>query len=207
MTSSNNKYTPPARRAPTGQSTVSGAPVDPAIISSQLARPDKPAAEKTKTTPIAKTTKPELATPPTTNESSFTATPEAKVTAANTPSSASRTASPQVKPDGVPNATATVERDVASAFKTFATQQRKNVEQSRISRARNDKEIKLNDLKKFADSFKLNTPVPSDLVSIIAKDPAKLKEIQERAKRNAEEAKENPSEVSKPVAPASEAKP
>jgi hypothetical protein len=182
-------------------------PVDPAIISSQLARPDKPAAEKTKTTPIAKTTKPELATTPTTNQSSFTATPEAKVTAANTPSSASRTASPQVKPDGVPNATATVERDVASAFKTFATQQRKNVEQSRISRGRIEKEIKLNDLKKFADSFKLHTPVPSDLVSIIAKDPAKQKEIQEKAKRNAEEAKANPSEVSKPAAPAAEAKP
>merc|ERR1711977_639911 len=44
--SNNNRYTPPARRAPTGSSTVSGAPVDPAIISSQLARPDKPAADK-----------------------------------------------------------------------------------------------------------------------------------------------------------------
>jgi hypothetical protein len=34
---------------------------------------------------------------------------------------------------------------------------RQNVEQSRISRAMNDREIKLNDLKKFADSFKLHT--------------------------------------------------
>ena len=65
----------------------------------------------------------------------------------------------------------------------------------------------MNDLKKFADSFKLHTPVPSDLVSIIAKDPAKQKEIQEKAKRNAEEAKSTPSEAAKPSAPAADAKP
>src|SRR4051794_24088682 len=35
-----NKYTPPARRAPTGQPTVAGAPVDPAIISAQLSKPE-----------------------------------------------------------------------------------------------------------------------------------------------------------------------
>lgn len=64
----------------------------------------------------------------------------------------------------------------------------------------------MNDLKKFADSFKLHTPVPSDLVSIIAKDPAKQKEIQEKAKRNAEEAKANPSEAAKPAASSSDAK-
>ncbi|KAE8452872.1 hypothetical protein EG329_013144 [Mollisiaceae sp. DMI_Dod_QoI] len=206
LTSSNNKYTPPARRAPTGQSTVPGAPVDPAIISSQLARPDKPAAEKAKTTPAPKQAKAEISTPPTTTESSFAATPEPKAIT-TTSSSASRTASPQVKPEGVPNATATVERDVASAFKNFASQQRTNVEKARMTRARNDKEIKLNDLKKFADSFKLNTPVPSDLVSIIAKDPAKQKEIQEKAKRNAEAAQANPSEGVKPIAPPADTRP
>lgn len=205
LTSSNNKYTPPARRAPTGQSTVSGAPVDPAIISSQLARPDKPSAETVKATPAAKASKPEVATPPTTTESSFAATPEPKAILPSTSSAASRTASPQVKPEAATNATATVERDVSQAFKTFAVQQRKNVDQLRLSRIRNDKEIKLNDLKKFADSFKLTTPVPSDLVSIIAKDPAKQKEIQEKAKRNAEESKAN-TDGAKPIVPVPETK-
>jgi hypothetical protein len=199
---SGNKYTPPARRPPTGQATVKGAPVDPAIISSQLARPDKPTADKPKASPVLATTKPEIATPPTTATSSFTAaTPETKATSSNTPSFSSRTASPNVRAEGAPNATATVEKDVTIAFKSFATQQRKNVDQLRSAKARNDKEIKLNDLKKFADSFKLHTPVPSDLVSIIAKDPAKQKEIQEKAKRNAEEAKTNPSEAAKTLAP------
>jgi hypothetical protein len=209
LTSSNNKYTPPARRAPTAQPTVSGAPVDPAIISAQLARPDKPAVEKSKA-PATKATKPEVATPHSTKETSATAAPEPKVTTTATSaasSSAVRTASPQVKSGGVPNATATVERDVTTAFKTFAASQRRNVDQIRQSRAKNDKEIKLNDLKKFADSFKLNTPVPSDLVSIIAKDPAKQKEIQEKAKRNAEEAQKNPSEAAKSIPAPTEAKP
>lgn len=100
-----------------------------------------------------------------------------------------------------------MEKDVTNAFKGFAAQQRKNVDQLRSAKARNDKEIKLNDLKKFADSFKLHTPVPSDLVSIIAKDPVKQKEIQEKAKRNAEEAKASPAEVVKPATPASQVRP
>lgn len=206
LTPSNNKYTPPARRAPTGQSTVSGAPVDPAIISSQL-RPEKPAPETSKSVPVppSKATKTEVETPPTTAESSFAANAEPKAAAPSTSTSASRTTSPQAKPDATANATATVERDVSQAFKTFAVQQRKNVDQLRLTRIRNDKEIKLNDLKKFADSFKLTTPVPSDLVSIIAKDPAKQKEIQEKAKRNAEESKANPEAV-KPIVPVPDAK-
>ncbi|TVY83812.1 Uncharacterized protein LSUE1_G001222, partial [Lachnellula suecica] len=210
LSSSNNKYTPPARRAPTGQSTVPGAPVDPAIISSQLARPDKSSAEKTPAPASAsaqKAPKPEAATPPTTNESSITATPEPKAVAAARTPSASRNASPQVNPNATPNATATVERDVSLAFKNFAIRERRNVEAHRTTKARTDKEDKLKDLKKFADSFKLNTPVPTDLVSIIAKDPAKQKEIQEKAKRNAEEAKANPAEVAKTIPATSEAKP
>jgi len=202
LTSSNsgNKYTPPARRPPTGQATVKGAPVDPAIISSQLARPDKAVAEKTKGSPAPATTKPEVATPPTTTSSFTVATPENKASASHTPSFSSRTASPNVRAEGAPNATATVEKDVTNAFKNFAVQQRRNVDQLRSAKARNDKEVKLNDLKRFADSFKLHTPVPSDLVSIIAKDPAKQKEIQEKAKRNAEEAKANPAEPVKSIA-------
>jgi hypothetical protein len=75
-----------------------------------------------------------------------------------------------VEPQGVPNATATVYRDVTSALKDFAAQPRKNVEQIRSAKAENDKEIKLNDLEKFADDFKLHTPIPADLVPTIAKD-------------------------------------
>ncbi|KAF4633390.1 hypothetical protein G7Y89_g4731 [Cudoniella acicularis] len=183
--SSSNKYTPPARRAPTGQSTVFGVPVDPATILSPPARPDRPS-EKKKSALAQKDSKPELATPP------ITTTPKSKATVPTQTPSASRNALPEAKPNAMPNVTALLERDVASAFRNFATQQRRNVEHIRNTKARNDKEIKLNDLKKFAASFELNIPVPTDLVSIIAKDPVKQKEIQKKAKRSAEEDKDNP---------------
>lgn len=70
-----------------------------------------------------------------------------------------------------------------------------NAEKVRNSKARADKEIKLTELKKFANSFKLSTPVPSDLVSIITKDPAKQKEIQAKAIKNAEDIAKSKAEM------------
>ncbi|CAG8983425.1 hypothetical protein HYALB_00000594 [Hymenoscyphus albidus] len=211
LTSSSNKYQPPARRGNAGQTATSAAVstvasnapgilADPAILAS--GRP-KATSEK-KNSPVQKP-KAEVAPPPTVNEPSATATPDTKVSAPKATASAGRTIA-QPKPQASPNATATVERDVASAFKTFANQQRKNLENARANKARNDKEFKLNDLKKFAEDFKLNTPVPQDLVPIIAKDPAKQKEIMEKSNRSAEEAKLKPAEAVKPVQPPSEAR-
>lgn len=189
-----NKYVAPARRPPSGQPTTRGAPIDPAIISSQLAKPKtpseqpKPAAAVAAAPPAQVTSAPTatLTTPPIATEAKFTATPDPKPSV-STSSSASRTASPNTRISGTPNATATVERDLASAFKSFASQQRTTVEKMRTTKARADKASKLSDLKKFSETFKLNSPVPTDLVPIIAKDPAKQREIQERSQRNAEQ--------------------
>lgn len=210
---------PPAKRPPTGHSTVSGAPVDPAIISSQLARPAKETAEKGKSVQT-KAGNIETAKSETPSEGAKAPAVETKAAPVQAPkpvpaqatSSTSQKATPSVRTEaaskGAPNATATVERDVASAFKGFAAQQRQNVHTIRTNRLKADKEVKLNDLKKFASSFKLNTPVPVDLVSIIAKDPAKQREIQEKSMRDAEQAKANASqEAAKQTAPAVEAKP
>ncbi|ODA81019.1 hypothetical protein RJ55_03981 [Drechmeria coniospora] len=208
-----NKYMPPAKRAPTGQSTVKGAPVDPAIISSQIKAPSKrqspapdqhhSAASNTGKNGVwqkpdsqqatqAKPTDTKMAD---SNPARASKTPEANQAdksadkaAASGPASAAppdRNASSAVKEE-TPNATATVERDVLNSFKSFATLQRLNAEKVRTSKARADKEVKLTELKEFANSFKLSTPVPSDLVSIIAKDPVKQKEIQEKAIKDAE---------------------
>jgi hypothetical protein len=72
------------------------------------------------------------------------------------------------------------ERDVTNAFKSFAARERRISENARLTKAKNDREAKLGDLKKFADSFKFHTPVPSDLRSIILKGPAKRKESQDK---------------------------
>ncbi|KAK4236043.1 hypothetical protein C8A03DRAFT_45893 [Achaetomium macrosporum] len=203
-----NKYTPPARRAPTGQATVKGAPVDPAIISSQLKSTSTPK----QPTPPAESKVPATADKPATpaadkateskpsggaaeakaSDSKVDAASNAKVVdskdaAPVRPSAATNRTTSQVKVGAVPSATSTVERDVLVSFRTFASSQRFIAEKVRTSRAKVDKEVKLTELKKFAESFKLTTPVPKDLISIIAKDPVKQKQIQEKVQQNIEE--------------------
>ncbi|KAI1817648.1 hypothetical protein GGS20DRAFT_582368 [Poronia punctata] len=205
------KYTPPARRAPTGASTVKGAPIDPAIISSQLraqkpqpgpkqdnvkvqaigvAGPPPSYAEVSMKSSALSTKAPE---PPAggkveSSQMPGGTEPTNQVATPSNPATATSGIIPSQKkdaPSAAPSATATVERDVLKHFKNFAQQQRETVEKTRSSKAKADKEVKLIELKKFADSFKLPTPVPQDLIGIIAKDPAKQREIQEKANRDA----------------------
>ncbi|KAF3359453.1 hypothetical protein VdG1_02008 [Verticillium dahliae VDG1] len=219
-----NKYTPPAKRAPAAQSTVTGAPVDPAIISSQVRAPSKkpsPARpEDAKSQPVPgklPTTQPADESKPVDSKAAIKSSPKGEApkparadsppaAAADTakqtevkqadktttplraPSTSSRAKSPQTAAkEGTPSAALTVERDVLNSFKSFATQQRQNADKIRTSKAKADKEVKLTELKKFAQGFKLSTPVPTDLISIIAKDPSKQKEIQAKALQNAED--------------------
>lgn len=76
-----------------------------------------------------------------------------------------------------------IETQVAKAFKDFAQKERVSVRE----KAHDAKQKKLKELMSFANTFKLGTPVPNDLIGIIAKDPKKQLEIQEKAKKNAEE--------------------
>ncbi|KAI6781829.1 uncharacterized protein J7T54_004995 [Emericellopsis cladophorae] len=205
-----NRYVAPAKRAPTSQSTVKGAPVDPAIISSQIKAPAKkqptPTPEESKaraspaatngTSPGPNATPASAGTPGpesipatigTSRSTDGTKTEKLSMPAQGPTSSVNgRTLSPQAQ-EGVASATSTVERDVLHHFKNFANQQRETAKQVRSSKAKADKEVKLTELKKFASTFKLSTPVPTDLVSIIAKDPTKQIEIQAKAIKNAEE--------------------
>lgn len=65
--------------------------------------------------------------------------------------------------------------------------------------ARENKAVKLNDLKKFALNFKLSTPVPTDLVPILAKDETKQAAIVEKALKQAAETKASPPKTSTAV--------
>ena len=96
-----------------------------------------------------------------------------------------------------PSATEGVENALLKDFRDFASQQRMHAEKARANKMKADAQVKLQELKKFANSFKLSTPVPSDLISIIAKDPAKQKQIQEKAIQNAEEIAKSKTDVSK----------
>ncbi|KIW05220.1 hypothetical protein, variant 2 [Verruconis gallopava] len=239
-----NRYTPPAMRAPTGQPTVPGAPVDPAIISSAFAdssKSTKPSAtgstkNKIEETPTAKSeqtkdtaAEKEVAAVPATSTTKPAAAPAVAATSVNsttTSATAATTPAPvtvsttsekttaekpvtapapaSTKPSvpaplpstRLPNkegsATATVEKDVHEAFKEFNKSEKLRVQEHQRSLARRDKAVKLNDLKKFAQNFKLHTEVPADLLPILARDEKKQREIKEKAKRNAEDTKSTP---------------
>lgn len=60
-----------------------------------------------------------------------------------------------------------------------------NLRKAQELQAKKSDRVKLEDLKKFAGSFKLHTPGPKDLVSLMAKDTTKQREILERGMPNA----------------------
>lgn len=188
---------PPARRPPSGQPTVAGAPVDPAIISSQLARPDtspKRAPEETKTqsgSTAAAPKAPEAAPVEAKKETPKEAPPAKGKTPVSRPEAARTHHIP------APNATANVETEVLDSFRNFAKEQKSKVADDRQKRVRHEKDIKLNDLKGFSKNFKLYTPVPNDLVPILAKDKKKQDEIMEKARREAEEHSKSPQKTQK----------
>ena len=177
-----NRYQPPARRAPTGKPTIPGAPVDPAIISSQMVRPDakgSTANDKKTDTDDHSNEKPSLSvstTKPKDDNTGNVASPKA-----NSKTESKQTATGK---SAQPNATS-VEVDALKAFKQFSEKQKSRVADDKRQRVMQDKNVKLNDLRGFSKNFKLNTPVPSDLVPILAKDPKKQEEIKEKAQRNA----------------------
>lgn len=71
-----------------------------------------------------------------------------------------------------------------------------------------EREVRLNDLKKFASDFKLKTVVPQDMLGILAKDKTKQNEIVEKSKREVEEQKVTPTrQTSTPATPSTGAKP
>ncbi|KAL8728979.1 MAG: hypothetical protein Q9166_005074 [cf. Caloplaca sp. 2 TL-2023] len=180
-----NRYMPPARRPPTGKPTVAGAPVDPAIISMQMAG----TADTTEKQPAVKdapktmeTTATKLGISPENTKEASEPTSSSKEPSSNS----SRSAAPLKASKIGESATANVETELLDSFKQFANNEKMKFHDHRRQRVTQDKAIKLNDLMKFSQNFKLMTPVPKDLVPILAKDKSKQEEIIEKAQRNAE---------------------
>ena len=195
LTGTPNTYTPPARRPPSSQPTVSGAPVDPAIISAQLSRPDgvkvalprnglkmnEAKANDNKLVPASGI----LAVPSTTSidkpeQSSMNASSQIKGSDKTTTKlDLAASASENVLPE---NETEGVETRVLEKFRQFATAEKLKLTERKRAQASQDRTAKLNDLKRFSSSFRLKTPIPVDLVGILAKDPAKQEQIMEKAR-------------------------
>ncbi|KAK5171388.1 poly(A)-binding protein binding protein [Saxophila tyrrhenica] len=171
-------YVPPSQRPLTNLPTVPGAPYDPAIIS--LAKPSPAPTQQTAATAQQ-----------TPKNASGLRTPD------STSQVTSQTSSSRNVTDGSQSAAKATEttaedhvRNVKDQFKRFANDEKlkaKNAQEMRKMGMKADKEVKLNDLRKFAQMFTLKSEVPDDLVPILAKDREKQIEIQQKAKQAAED--------------------
>ncbi|KAB8269932.1 hypothetical protein BDV30DRAFT_177399 [Aspergillus minisclerotigenes] len=169
-----NKYTPPARRQAAAQAA-------PAPSSSASAVKQVP---KDTTPSTAAPPKDNTASQPAPSATAASAAPDADKSASAKPPSATSAAP---KRTGTENATANVEAEVLDHFRQFANSEKQKMQERRRNQASYDRTIKLNELMKFSKNFKLATPVPKDLVPILAKDPHKQEEIIQRAQQQAEE--------------------
>ena len=90
------------------------------------------------------------------------------------------------------SATQNIEAEILDKFKQFSNHEKLRASDQRRQKQFQDKAVRLNDLLKFHQSFKLYTPVPKDLVPILAKDKQKQEEIVEKAQRVVMEAASTP---------------
>ena len=187
QSNASNKYTPPARRPLVPKPAASGT-LDPAIISAQIARLTEPKHAGDQQQPVkaadaTDTSKDIIINPGARGPTVDQPKPEqpAKLTLPLTPAKID-----MQKSTVAATATENVEANLLDSFRQFANTEKMRVQDNRRNRQSADKAVKFNDLMKFAKNFKLVTPVPVDLVPILAKDKSKQDEIVEKARRNAE---------------------
>lgn len=180
-------YVPPSQRPITGTPTVPGAPFDPAIISTSKPVPSAPSAPAAAA--AEKAVEPSTTRPPTEQPQ---LQPAATGDAPRDPSApASSSSQPSIKKPLEGQTAEDHMRKAADAFKEFANLEKlkaRAAQEQKKSHIRQEKSVKLNDLKSFSKNFKLNTRVPDDLVPILAKDREKQTEIQNKAEEAAKEA-------------------
>lgn len=82
-----------------------------------------------------------------------------------------------------PGPTENVEVKVLNQFRQFADAEKQRVIERRKAQANQDRTAKLNELLRFSKTFKLKTPIPTDLIGILAKDPVKQEAIVEKAQK------------------------
>ncbi|PFH52983.1 hypothetical protein AMATHDRAFT_1711 [Amanita thiersii Skay4041] len=105
-----------------------------------------------------------------------TSSPAPTASATSTQSSASASTAPANKPPA----------DPLPAFRDFVVNEKQRLTQKRQALVRSEMDKKIAELVKFGRSFKLNKPIPEDLVTILAKDEEKQRAIREKATQDAQ---------------------
>ncbi|KAI6115622.1 hypothetical protein EDD16DRAFT_1593513 [Pisolithus croceorrhizus] len=75
--------------------------------------------------------------------------------------------------------------DPVPAFRDFVTNERQRLTQKKQALVKSEMDKRKAELIKFSQTFKLNKPIPDDLVSILAKDEEKQRSIREKASHDA----------------------
>jgi hypothetical protein len=78
-----------------------------------------------------------------------------------------------------------IERELLDSFEIFRSAEKLRMSERQRTFARENKAVKLNDLKKFAMSFKLHTPIPNDLLPVLSKDEEKQRRLEASARQQA----------------------
>ncbi|KAI0635916.1 hypothetical protein C8Q77DRAFT_1155659 [Trametes polyzona] len=79
--------------------------------------------------------------------------------------------------------------DAVPAFRSFVTTEKDRLLKKKQALMKSEMDKRLSDLVNFSKSFKLNKPIPDDLVPILAKDEEKQRQIKEKTVRDAEDQK------------------
>jgi len=75
--------------------------------------------------------------------------------------------------------------DPLPAFRDFVTNEKQRLTQKRQALVKSEMDKRMAELVKFSQSFKLNKPIPDDLVPILAKDEEKQRAIRDKATKDA----------------------
>ncbi|KIM84875.1 hypothetical protein PILCRDRAFT_779165 [Piloderma croceum F 1598] len=75
--------------------------------------------------------------------------------------------------------------DPVPAFRDFVTNEKQRLTQKKQALVKSEMDKRMAELKKFSLTFKLNKPIPDDLVPILAKDEEKQKQIRDKASKDA----------------------
>lgn len=184
-----SKYTPPALRQTAPKNTSKNVPYDPAIISSSLA-PSEAGPRKVKngtpvevpsggtSTPISDLFKASqgVTTDPVKSSGHTTTAPGSAdkplPPSVALPASARAKADKDTKPKGsgkTPTNPEAVQKGLAGDFKEFVSTEMEKVQLKKQYLHSKEKSDRIHDFKKFSQGYKINTPVPIDLVPILGK--------------------------------------
>ncbi|OLL22431.1 Ataxin-2 [Neolecta irregularis DAH-3] len=187
-----SSYVPPARR--NFRHLPSDADYDPAIISATLSR-QTPVLRKADTMPSdVLTNKPPQAQlqgqvhfPPRLSQV-LNASPK------------DPTQLRQAIPFNRANSNQQIETALVSDFTQFVSLERNRVEAKRETLIQKEKSGRLEELKRFSQNFKLKTPLPMDILPILAKDKIKQDEILQKSKESQSNAS-SPTQEKTPTVP------